>query len=101
MFGKIVTALLVSNGKRTYALGLVMACIGVAVAAGIISPEDAAQVRALLEVGWSQVIGVATTILGLAVVAQRAGGKADVEALTKQIEELKAALETAQKEVGK
>ena len=99
--GKIINALLVSNGKRTYALGLVMAVVGVAVAAGIISPDDAAQVRALLEVGWSQVIGAATTILGLAVVAQRAGGKADVEALAKQIEELKAALEAAQSGGGK
>lgn len=100
MLTKLVAVVLRSNGKRTYILGLVVAISGVAVAAGVLSPEDAAQIRTLLETGWEQVFGLLTTVIGLAVITQRAGGQADTEALALQIAELKAALEAANKESG-
>ena len=98
MLTKIVSAVLLSNGKRTYILGVTVAVLGVLVASGVLTAEDAAQIRALLETGWGQVFGAIATGLGLGMITQRAGSKADVAQLAAQIEELKAALEAARKE---
>ena len=100
MLTKIAGVLSLANGRRTYLLGIAVALLGVLVASGVISPEDAAQVRALLETGWEQVFGLAATLVGLAMMAQRAGSKADSAALSAQIAELKAGLEAAKRGNG-
>ena len=95
---KILGVLLQSNGYRTYAIGLFVATLGVATAAGVLTPEDAAQLRSLVEQGWTQIFGLAATGAGIALVTLRAGGKADVASLAAQIAELKAAIEVENEE---
>ena len=100
MLTKITGLLALARGRRTYLLGVAVALLGVAVASGVVSAEEAAQIRALLETGWEQLFGLLATLVGLALAAQRAGSKADSAALAAQIAELKAALEAANKESG-